>query len=106
MRPIEKATLIVGTTSVILNVIGITADVSQLSYLSILGGRCAALLFSMCIDKIRWYYFIPITLSLINTLVGSERLLFTEYLTQSIAYQISAYRLFTRNEKTIPSPRR
>lgn len=101
MRKIEKITLVVGCTSVLSNIVGLSFKIKFFNYLALLLGRMAALTFIIAVDKIQWYYFLPITLTLINTFVNAEELLFLEYGIQSVIYQISSYKVFTNGQKIL-----
>lgn len=96
MKTIEKATITVGCVSITMNTIGVLLSNQTLNYGSLFLGRIAALLFSIAIDKNRSYYYLPISISLINGFLQSQTLLFVELLFQSIVYQFSAYNLFKK----------
>ena len=98
MTRFQKIVLFVGCSGVFLNAAGLVVDQDFLSYLAIFIGRTAALLYIIEVDKLRPYYLIPLTLSGINAIVNVEQLLFAEYLTQSIIYQIAAFRLFSSTQ--------
>lgn len=99
MRNIEKATLIVGCSGILFNAAGLLLNNDFLNFASVFLGRLAALLFTIAIDTNRAHYYVPLTISLINIFINSQHLLFMELLSQSIIYQISAYKLFNTKLK-------
>lgn len=95
MTRFQKLVLFVGCSGVFLNTAGLLLQTNSLGYIAVFIGRMAALLYIMEVDKFRAYYLIPLTLSAINSFANEESLIFFEYLTQSIIYQIAAFRLFS-----------
>lgn len=95
MSKFQRLIILVGCSGVLLNVFGLILDSSYLNYFSIFIGRLAALLYVVEIDKFRYVYLIPLTLSGINAIVNIEQILFAEFLSQSLIYQIACFQLFT-----------
>ena len=98
MTRFQKIVLFVGCTGVLLNTVGLLLQENSLGYLSVFIGRMAALLYIIEVDRFRAYYLVPLTLSAINSFVNAESLIFFEYLTQAVIYQIAAFRLFSSPE--------
>lgn len=95
MTNFQKLIILVGSSGVLLNIVGLLLDSSSFNYASIFVGRVAALLYIMEVDKFRLVYLLPLTLSGINAIVNLEQILFAEFLSQSIIYQIASFQLFT-----------
>lgn len=94
MTRLQKLTIAVGCLGITLNILGLGLSNETFNYSAVFIGRLAALLFAICIGGVRPYFFIPITISAVNAFHQSPTLIFLEYLTQSIVYQVSAFALF------------
>lgn len=98
MTNFQKLIILVGSFGVLLNIFGLLLDSSYFNYASIFIGRVAALLYIMEVDKFRFVYLVPLTLSGINAIFNLEQILFAEFLSQSIIYQIASFQLFTSSK--------
>ena len=94
LTTIEKLTLVFGSLGVALNTIAVLSGFAAFGYIAIFLGRVAAFTYSVALDRFRWYYLIPLFLSAVNAVVQSEFGIFIEVLSQSIIYQVIAYRVF------------
>lgn len=96
MKILEKCTIGVGCIGISLNILGLLFSNDALNFSSVFLGHLAALLFTIAIDTNRAHYYFPLIVSLTNIFINSQELLFVELLSQSIVYQISAYKLFAK----------
>ena len=103
-QKLEKLTLILGILGVILNAVALITLDSSIGYVAIFLGRLAAFTYASAVDKVRWYYSLPLGFSAMNTTVNSEMLIFLEVMVQGIIYQIIAWRVFEERAKMRENP--
>jgi nicotinamide riboside transporter PnuC len=99
MNNIQKATIVVGVSGILLNMLCIATHQNQLGYVANFLGRLSGTLYMVAVDRKRLEYFLPLAFAATNAVVASEILLFTELLVSSLVYQVNAYRLFSSLSK-------
>ena len=93
---IQLASIAIGTTGVVLNISGLATGNQELNYIAVFIGRLSAAVYLTAIDKFRFWSLIPLCFSIANTYYNLPQLLFMEYLSQSIIYQIMAVITFSK----------
>jgi hypothetical protein len=97
---VQRATIIIGASGIIINVIALAIDNVALGYGAMFLARLAGTLFMVALDKLNPIYFLPLTLSALNAGIASESLLFLELITSSCIYQVNAYKVFSNQQST------
>ena len=98
---LQFTSILVGTTGVLLNTTGLLTGVERFNFFGVFFGRTSAAVYLCALDKFRWWSFIPLGFTIVNLYYNSQQILFMEFLSQSVIYQIVALITFRKLNKAM-----
>ena len=100
MNNIQKLTICIGTLGVIFHGIGVAIGIEEFNFLGALTWRIDVIFYFACIDKFRWYTFIPLIFAILSVVMHERTFMYCEFITQGFIFQILCYKTFSKlNEK-------
>ena len=96
MNTIQKLTLIIGITGVISHTIGVSIKYEEFNFLGALIGRIDVIFYFACIDKFRWYTFIPLIFAILSVVLHERTYMYCEFITQGLIFQILCFKTFNK----------
>lgn len=99
MTKLQSLTLLIGSSSVVLHLLGFALEYEYLNFVAALLGRGSAILYLTSLDKFRLYSLVPLTFAIANVALDDRTLLYGELASQGFIYQIIAYITFNKLNK-------
>lgn len=99
MTNLQSLTLLIGSSSVILHLLGFSFNWEYLNFIAALLGRTSAILYLTSLDKFRFYSLVPLAFAIANVALDNRALLYAELASQGFIYQIIAFITFNKLNK-------